>query len=49
MKNEIIRKKMKEHSEKIKVETEKQKEIYHQELSKIQAQHDQKITEIQKK
>ena len=40
---------MKQHSEKLKVETERQKEVYHQELARLQAEHEQRITQIQKK
>jgi len=40
---------MKEHSERLKKETDKQKELYQQALSQLQMIHDQKIADIQKK
>ena len=40
---------MKEHAEKIKIQNEKQREAYNREVSQLQAAHEQKIAQLQKK
>ena len=47
MKNEIIRKKMKEHAERLRGESERQKEQYAREAQQLQLAHEKRIVEIQ--
>lgn len=49
MKNEIIRKKMKEHSERFRAENESKKEQYAKEVQQMQLAHERRIVEIQTK
>ena len=49
MKNEIIRKKMKEHAERLRAESERQKEQYAREAQQLQLAHEKRIVEIQTK
>jgi hypothetical protein len=40
---------MKEHSEKIKAENDRQRDNYNREIGQLQTAHDQKIAELQKR